>query len=177
MPDLRDLDGIEPIVRRHGDLGIEPVQPARSAETLSRYWPARSLVICCHCSVCQTLVGRNFTAEDDQQDTVILGYGIWQRWFGGQPEIIGKTIDLSGTTYTVIGVTPAWFRFPTSEFQLWAPLSQIDRMAPEQAKNRAFRIFSAVTRLKPGVTKNRLSRRSGRSENGSPVNTRRPTRG
>src|SRR4029078_5950355 len=51
-----------------------------------------------------------------------------------------------------IGVTPAWFRFPTATFQLWAPLSMIDRKAPEQAKNRAFRIFSAVARLKPGVT-------------------------
>jgi putative ABC transport system permease protein len=102
----------------------------------------------------QPLLGRNFTVEDEQQDTVILGYGIWQRRFAGTPEIIGKTIDLSGTTYTVIGVTPAWFRFPTSEFQLWAPLSQIDRMAPQQAKNRAFRIFSAVARLKPGITNN-----------------------
>ena len=66
--------------------------------------------------------------------------------------MLGQTIDLSGTTYTVIGVAPAWFRFPTAEFQLWAPLSSIDIKAPAQAKNRAFRIFSAVARLKPGVT-------------------------
>src|SRR4029079_1202578 len=102
----------------------------------------------------QPLLGRNFTIEDEQQDTVILGYGLWQRRFGGIPGIIGKTIELSGTSYTVIGVTPAWFRFPTSEFQLWAPLSQIDRTAPEQARNRAFRIFGAVARLKHGVTIN-----------------------
>ena len=100
----------------------------------------------------QPLIGRNFTEDDDRQDTVILGYGLWQHRFGGDPHVIGKTINLSGTAYTVIGITPAWFRFPTATFQLWAPLSMIDRKAPEQAKNRAFRIFSAVARLKPGVT-------------------------
>ncbi len=100
----------------------------------------------------QPLLGRNFTADDERQDTVILGYGLWQTRFGGDPQIVGKTIALSGTTFTVIGVTPAWFRFPTAEFQLWAPLSMIDIKTPEQAKNRAFRIFSAVARLRPGVT-------------------------
>ena len=102
----------------------------------------------------QPLLGRNFSAEDEQQDTVILGYGLWQRYFAGDPRIVGKTINLSGTTYTVIGVTPPWFSFPSAEFQLWAPLAMIDRKAPEQAKNRAFRIFSAVARLKPDVTVN-----------------------
>jgi putative ABC transport system permease protein len=100
----------------------------------------------------QPLIGRNFTEDDDRQDTVVLGYNLWQHRFGGDPGIIGTTINLSGTPHTVIGVTPAWFRFPTATFQLWAPLSMIDRKAPEQAKNRAFRIFSAVARLKPGVT-------------------------
>ena len=100
----------------------------------------------------QPLLGRNFTAEDDRQDTAILGYGLWQSRFGGDPEVLGKTIILTGTSYTVIGVMPAWFRFPTSDFQLWTPLSSIDVKFPEQARNRAFRIFSAVARLKPGIT-------------------------
>ena len=100
----------------------------------------------------QPLIGHNFTAEDDLHDTVILGYGLWQRRFAGNPQIVGTTINLSGTTFTVIGITPPWFRFPDATFQLWAPLSMIDRQAPVQAKNRAFRIFRAVARLKPGVT-------------------------
>jgi predicted permease len=100
----------------------------------------------------QPLLGRNFTEEDDRQDTVILGYPIWQSRFGGDPGVLGRRVDMSGTTYTIIGVAPPWFRFPTAEFQLWAPLSSIDRGSPQQAKNRAFRIFSAVARLKPGVT-------------------------
>jgi predicted permease len=100
----------------------------------------------------QPLLGRNFTEEDDRQDTVVLGYAIWQSRFGGDPDVLGRRVDMSGSTYTIIGVAPPWFRFPTAEFQVWAPLSSIDRGAPQQAKNRAFRIFSAVARLKPGVT-------------------------
>jgi len=100
----------------------------------------------------QPLFGRNFTIEDERQDTAILGYGLWQSLFAGDPQAVGRTINLTGTSYTVIGVMPAWFRFPTSEFQLWTPISPIDTKFPEQAKNRAFRIFSAVARLKPGVT-------------------------
>jgi predicted permease len=100
----------------------------------------------------QPLLGRNFTEEDERQDTVILGYALWQSRFAGDPGLLGRTIELSGTSYTVIGIAPAWFRFPTAAFQLWAPLSSIDIKSPVQAGNRAFRIFSAVARLKPGVT-------------------------
>ena len=100
----------------------------------------------------QPLLGRNFTAEDDRQDTAILSHALWQSRFGGDAGIVGKTMDLSGTTFTIVGVAPAWFRFPTAEFQLWAPLSSIDIKNPDQANNRAFRIFSAVARLKNGVT-------------------------
>jgi predicted permease len=99
----------------------------------------------------QPLLGRNFTADDERQNTVILGYGLWQSRFGGDPAVLGRTIDLSGTSYTVIGVAPAWFRFPSAEFQLWAPLGLIDR-TPQQATNRAFRIFRMVARLRPDVT-------------------------
>jgi len=100
----------------------------------------------------QPLLGRTFSQEDDRQNMVVLGYSLWQSRFGGDPSVLGRSVQLSGTSYTVIGVAPAWFRFPTAEFQLWAPLGLIDRDTPQQAANRAFRIFSAVGRLKPGVT-------------------------
>ena len=100
----------------------------------------------------QTVLGRGFVADDDRQNVVVLGYALWQSEFGGDPGVLGRNVDLSGSSYTVIGVAPPWFRFPTAEFQLWAPLGLIDRDAPQQAANRAFRIFNAVGRLKPGVT-------------------------
>jgi putative ABC transport system permease protein len=97
------------------------------------------------------ILGRNFTEEDNRQETVILGYSLWQSRFGGDASVVGRRIDLSGTSYTVIGVAPAWFRFPSAEFQLWTPLGLIDR-TPQQAQNRSFRIFSAVARLRHAVT-------------------------
>ena len=100
----------------------------------------------------EPLLGRNFSVDDYRQDTVILGYGLWQSRFGGDPSVLGRTVNLSGSSYTVIGVAPAWFRFPTSEFGLWTPLGTIDARAPRQATNRALRIFTLLARLKPGTT-------------------------
>ena len=100
----------------------------------------------------QPVLGRDFTVEDDRQNAVILGHALWQSTFGSDPGVLGRTVQLSGTSYTVIGVAPAWFRFPSADFQLWTPLGLIERDAPQQAANRAFRIFSGVGRLKQGVT-------------------------
>jgi len=63
---------------------------------------------------CQPAVGRNFTAKEDRlgaAPTVILGYGLWQRRFGGSPEIIGKSISLNGIGRRIVGVLPADFLF------------------------------------------------------------------
>jgi putative ABC transport system permease protein len=100
----------------------------------------------------QPAVGRTFAADDLRLDTVILGYGLWQRQFGGDPAVIGRQIELSGTSATVVGVAPAWFRFPSAEFQLWTRLEIIESLAPAQAKNRALRIFQTVARLRDDVT-------------------------
>ncbi|HZB24896.1 MAG TPA: ABC transporter permease, partial [Vicinamibacterales bacterium] len=98
------------------------------------------------------VLGRSFVPDDERADVVILGYGLWQSRFGGDPSIVGRTVDLSGTPYTVVGVAPSWFRFPTSEFQLWTGLGTLDRTARPQAENRGLRIFSALARLKEGVS-------------------------
>jgi putative ABC transport system permease protein len=100
----------------------------------------------------QPVLGRNFTPEDERQQTAILSDALWRTRFAGDPGVLGRSIDLGGQFYTVIGVAPAWFRFPSADFQLWTPLRLIDQQAPRQAVNRAFRIFSGVGRLKSGVT-------------------------
>jgi putative ABC transport system permease protein len=98
------------------------------------------------------VLGRTFTEEDDRQRTVILGYGLWQSLFGGDPGALGRSVELSGSSYTVIGVAPAGFRFPSGEFQLWTPMGLLETDARPQAENRGLRIFSAIGRLKPGAT-------------------------
>jgi putative ABC transport system permease protein len=75
-------------------------------------------------------IGRTFASSDGAaafNDHIMLGYGLWQRRFGGQVDIIGKTIQVSGRARTVIGVMPATFKLPL-EFanerpsELWIPL-------------------------------------------------------
>jgi putative ABC transport system permease protein len=100
----------------------------------------------------QPVLGRNFTADDERHPTVILSDALWRTRFASNPAVLGQPIDLGGTAYTVVGVAPAWFRFPSADFELWTPLRLIEQQAPKQAVNRAFRIFSAVARLKNGVT-------------------------
>jgi putative ABC transport system permease protein len=60
------------------------------------------------------MLGRSFTAEEDQPGyrVAILSYGLWQRRYGGDPKIIGRTIELDRDPYTVIGVMPNSFQFP-----------------------------------------------------------------
>ena len=73
----------------------------------------------------QPAVGRNFTPEEDTPSgprAAILGYGLWQSRFGGDPKILDRTITLNQQSYTVVGVLPAGFQYP-ERFQLWIPLA------------------------------------------------------
>jgi putative ABC transport system permease protein len=98
------------------------------------------------------IIGRAFTSEDNQTDSTILGYGLWQSAFGGDPHVLGRTIRLTGMPFTVVGVAPPWFRFPSADFALWTTLGGAEAKVPAQSKNRALRIFSMLSRLEPGVT-------------------------
>src|SRR5205085_3607179 len=62
----------------------------------------------------EPLLGRGLTEDDARPgspDVAVLGYGIWQRRFGGDPRVVGKTITLNGAPATVVGVMPAGFQW------------------------------------------------------------------
>jgi predicted permease len=70
-------------------------------------------------------LGRTFTPQEDTRGTnpvVILSDGLWRRRYGADPQIIGKTIELSARRLTVVGVMPPPFAFPQSDVALWVPL-------------------------------------------------------
>jgi putative ABC transport system permease protein len=95
--------------------------------------------------------GRTYAAEEEEPGrdlVVVLGHGLWQRRYGGDPDIIGQSIELNGTQRTVIGVMPQDFRFPSKETELWVPLSGSPQI---KAQRQAFWL-KAIGRLKPGVT-------------------------
>lgn len=101
----------------------------------------------------QPFKGRAFARGEDRagrNHITILSYGFWQRHFGGQPNTIGKTVELNDEAYTVIGVMPRWFNFPAST-DLWTPFD----MNPNVLGPRGDHNWNGLGRLKAGVTLDR----------------------
>jgi putative ABC transport system permease protein len=99
------------------------------------------------------LHGRVFTNEEDKPGgtpVVVLSYGLWQRRFGGQTNIVGQAITLNGKSYTVIGIMPESYLYP-SRVEMWVPVGQLSDQPSWQQRGNHPGLFG-VARLKPGVT-------------------------
>ena len=97
-------------------------------------------------------LGRPFLPEEAQQGrdrVVILGYGLWQRGFGGDPQVIGKEVIIDGRGCQIIGVMPKGFDYP-SPSELWMP--QVFVPADFAPDNRGNHGYEVLARLKPGVS-------------------------
>ena len=98
----------------------------------------------------QAILGRGFTEKDDASSSpqvVMLGYGYWQRRFGGDPKVIGRRIMADGKAREIIGVLPEGFWFMDMRHDLMLPL-KFDRAAVGLAGYQ----FQGIARLHPGVT-------------------------
>lgn len=98
----------------------------------------------------RTSRGRLFTASEDRPgngQVVVISHGMWQRRFGSDPSVVGRTVRLSGTPFTVVGVMAPEFRF-LEETEFWTPLA----LGPDMLELRGMRWISAIARMKPGVT-------------------------
>jgi predicted permease len=109
------------------------------------------------------LSGRWFTPEEEKPGAgrvLILSYGLWQRSFGGNPNLVNQTVQLNGQSYTVVGVMPPAFQFPPSfsavvgaseetitNADLWVPLTSDDVPLVRDILN-----LKMIGRLKPGTT-------------------------
>jgi putative ABC transport system permease protein len=72
------------------------------------------------------LLGRTLLSGEDEpgrDHVLLLSHGLWQRRFGGDADVIGRTVTLDGEPYTVIGVMPASLAFPDENLQLWVPMT------------------------------------------------------
>lgn len=98
------------------------------------------------------VLGRDFHSGEDAlsaPNVVVIGYGFWQRQFGGRNDVIGQTVKLSGVLHTVIGVLPKDFEFALGDGpEIWAAMKPDD----ECEKHRDCHNLYAVGRLKPGVS-------------------------
>jgi putative ABC transport system permease protein len=115
----------------------------RSAEVASDYLTTLGV---------EPVLGRNFMAVEDQPGgpaVALVGYGLWQRRFGGDPNLVGQSLSLEGRSHTVIGVMPPGFDLPAAA-EMWVPLQvNVDGLPIAQ---RAAGNSEIVARLKPGVS-------------------------
>ena len=111
----------------------------------------------------QAALGRTFRSDEDQPGSsgvMVLSYGLWQRYFGSNPGVIGRSVLLNGQGFTVVGVMPRGFKGTAvvGGPDLWLPMATHDQVLAgvlkENYNDRRFLNFSAVGRLRPGITIN-----------------------
>ncbi len=109
------------------------------------------------------LHGRTIAAEDQlagRQHVALLGHGIWRDRFGGDPGIVGRTIQLNGQSFEVIGVMPEHFAYPAERgLDVWLPLALFGPDYIGRARRAAFQ--GVVARLRPGATADQLEAELG----------------
>src|SRR5688572_16848155 len=108
----------------------------------------------------EPLLGRTILPEDDVarggHPVVMLGHGYWQRAFGADPQVVGRTLRMGGRGYTIIGVAPADYRggMPALTPAFFVPMAMVEElMGAEMLDQRDFHSFFVKARLAPGVTR------------------------
>ncbi len=100
------------------------------------------------------LLGRLFAPGDErpgQPLVAVLSHALWQRRFGGDPAIVGRSIRLDRDACTVVAVMPREFAFPDRDAQIWRPF-YVPPVIGSDPTRRSLSLFQALGRLKPGVT-------------------------
>jgi putative ABC transport system permease protein len=97
-------------------------------------------------------LGRAFSLEEEEPgkgQVVVLTHGLWQRRFGGDPDLLGTEITLTGKPYTVIGVMPPGFAYQSGPWaaQMWVPFT----VTPQTINKYNTYYLKAIARLKPDV--------------------------
>ena len=98
-------------------------------------------------------LGRVFLPEEDNpaaSKVAVISYKLWQNRYGGELNIVGRDILLTGTKHTVVGVMPARFQFLESHIGIWVPLA----LPKEEMARRDDHYLQVIARTKPGVTLN-----------------------
>lgn len=99
----------------------------------------------------EPMIGRAFDQADDREGaagSVLLSYALWQREFGGDASVVGTTVRLDDRPYTIIGVMPRWFEFPSRAAQVWTAM----RFASVEFADRNHNYLQVLARLRPNVS-------------------------
>ncbi|HEV2488398.1 MAG TPA: ABC transporter permease [Candidatus Acidoferrales bacterium] len=109
------------------------------------------------------ILGRTFVTNEAQtpggQPMAVLGYGLWKRAFGGDAAVIGRSVQVNESEFTILGVLPPGFRGFSGQAAIWVPIQMRDVLWPETARfkllqSRDVHWHRVIGRLKQGVTLN-----------------------
>ncbi len=144
--EMRSLDGLAAYIRREATLvpsaAAEPerIRVVRASED---FFPLLGVA---------PAMGRTFARDEYNSriaPVVVLSYSLWQRQFGGDPRMVGRTVSIEGAARTVVGVMPQFFSFPEARTDVWMPLP---RFNPDSLGDRGNHYLFMVARLKPGLS-------------------------
>ncbi|HXV64587.1 MAG TPA: ABC transporter permease [Vicinamibacteria bacterium] len=152
---FEDLAAFSSVNWRHVLTGAGEPDAVSSAAVSSNFFETLSV---------RPHLGRTFSAEDDEPgaaEVVVLSFGFWRERFGGDPDLVGRTIDLEGDTngiepFTVIGVMPRELDFPRGA-EIWTPVrgrlagAALARSYGVEEVLRRLNVLFLVGRLAPGV--------------------------
>jgi putative ABC transport system permease protein len=96
-------------------------------------------------------LGRTFISEEDQpgrNHVAVLSYGLWQRRFGGDSGVLGKSVIVDGNSFSIVGVTPRDFRLLDTPSELWTPYT----LDAKELSQRGFHTLRVIGHLKSGVS-------------------------
>jgi putative ABC transport system permease protein len=101
------------------------------------------------------VAGRDFLPEEEQPakaSVALIGYGLWQRRYAADPRLLGQTVTLEGRAFTIVGVLPAWLKYPGLNVppdgaEVWIPYVPL----PSE-QNRSFANVRPIGKLRPGVS-------------------------
>ncbi|HMG32498.1 MAG TPA: ABC transporter permease [Blastocatellia bacterium] len=101
-------------------------------------------------------LGRSLDSSDERSPVAVLGHGLWQTVYHGDKNVLGQSIRLNDNDYTVVGVMPASFRFPTPDVDLWVSMFDLHKLSANPTVgnwigSRNLRGYRAFAKLKKGV--------------------------
>jgi predicted permease len=106
-------------------------------------------------------LGRGFLPTEQNSPVIVLGNRVWKSRFNSDPDIVGKSVTLSGRPFTVVGIAPPSFRGIDLilDTQFWVPIGNIDQLLPNTSHfdSRLYHWIVVAARLKPGVSRSEAS--------------------
>jgi len=92
------------------------------------------------------LIGSLFTVRDETSPVIVISEGLWRQRFGGDPQIVGRTVNLDGSSHVIIGVLPDDAGYPDQQVRAWVPFPV------RPARDNSMSMFQALALLRPGTS-------------------------